>query len=220
MDNTIQIQKPIFFKTYYIFLLILICFWMNIWILQHFVMTRDVYHNLLSERLDAFRIDDYYTLIKKQSVWAYIAAPLYLWIQIVTVTLLLQFPLVIKFIDIPFKKIFRMVTYAQIPLLASSFIRTLWLLQFTSHQITEEILAFVPFAITNFLDPELYVESSLGILSKVNIFEIVWCIILIRGLTETGKLKKRDALLIVFVTWTLILVAQWTLTTYLAEINS
>ena len=220
MDNTIQIQKPISFKTYHIFLLILICFWMNIWILQSFVMTREVYHNLLSERLDAFRIDDYFTLIQKQSAWSYIAAPLFLWIQIAFVTLLLQFPLVIKFIDIPFKKVFRIATYAQIPLFASSFIKTLWLLQLKSHQITEEILAFVPFAITNFLDPELYAKSSLGILSKINIFEIIWCIILIKGLTVTGKLRKRDALLIVLVTWTLILVFQWALTTYLTEINS
>lgn len=220
MDNTIQIQKPISFKTYHIFLLILICFWMNIWILQRFVMTREVYHNLLSERLDAFRIDDYFTLIQKQSAWSYIAAPLFLWIQIAFVTLLLQFPLVIKFIDIPFKKVFRIATYAQIPLFASSFIKTVWLLQLKSHQITEEILTFVPFAITNFLDPELYAKSSLGILNKVNIFEIIWCIILIKGLIVTGKLRKRDALLIVLVTWTLILVFQWALTTYLTEINS
>jgi len=183
-------------------------------------MTRQVYHNLLSEQLEISRIDDYFNLVQKFSVWAYVFTPVVFLLRITFVSLLLQFPLVMKFIDIPLKQIFRVVTFAFIPLFFMSVIKTIWLLFLPVHQITQETLAFTPLAFTNFLNTSNYSQTVYGLLSNLNIFDVVWCIIVAEGLSRTGKLKKSDAYVLVLVIWTLILVFLWALLMYLTKINS
>lgn len=220
MNNTIALEKPLDLKTWHLFVLLLIGVWINTWVIQNQIMTREVYHNLLSERLEVHRIDDYFNMMRKLSVWNYVWIPLFLWLRLTFVTLFMQFPLVFKFIDIPFKQIFRMVALAFIPLFFAGFIKTIWLLRQPANQITEEILAFVPFAITNFLEASLYPKAAFGFLSNFNIFEILWCIIIAKGLSSTGKLRKIDAALLVFIVWTLMVLFQWALMLYLAKVNS
>jgi hypothetical protein len=183
-------------------------------------MTRDVYHNLLSEKMEAYRIDDYFNFVRKISIWSYIIAPLLLWIKITFYTLLIQFPLVLKFIDIPFKKLFRIVSFAQIPVLISGFIKIIWLFQYKPYQITEKTLALTPLALTNLINSSLYPKTTIILLSNINVFEMIWCIIVVKGLAATEKIKKIDAFLLVLGVWSLILVLQWALLMYFTKVNS
>ena len=217
--STLTLKKSSSFKTWYLFLFLLLGISINIWISQNYIMTRDVYHNLLSEQLEISRIDDYFNLVQKFSVWAYILTPIVFLLRITFVSLLIQFPLVMKFRDIPLKQIFRIVTFAFIPLFFMSVIKTIWLL-LPNHQITQETLAFTPLAFTNFLNASNYGKTVYGLLSNLNIFEVGWCIIVAEGLSRTGKLKKSDAYVLVLVIWTLILVFLWALLMYLTKINS
>ena len=218
--STLTLEKSNAFKTYHIFLLLLLGIFINIWITQNHIMTREVYYNLLSDQLEISRIDDYFTLTQKFSIWAYVLTPIVFLLRITFVSLLIQFPLVMKFIDIPLKQIFRIVTFAFIPLFFMSVIKTIWLLLLSTHQITQETLAFTPLAFTNFLNASNYGKTVYGLLSNLNIFEVVWCIIVAEGLTRTEKLKKNDAYILVLIVWTLILVFQWALFMYLTKINS
>jgi len=218
--NETTFEKPFYLKTWHLFFLIIIAVWLNTWILQNYVMTREVYHNLLSEQLEISRIDDYFNFVRKISIFSYILVPIIIWIQLAFVTLLLQFPLVLKFIDIPFKKIFRVVTSAQISLVVMGLIKTFWLLHFQPSQITRQTLSFTPLSLTNFLDISAYPKSAVQVLNNFNVFSIIWCIILIKGLSNTGKIKKLDTSIIVVVVWTLILVFQWVLVMYFTKINS
>ena len=155
-----------------------------------------------------------------KGLWHGIIAPIALWVRLTVVALLLQFPLILKFIDIPFKKIFRVVSFAHISYIVLSILKTSWLLRLTPSQISEEALTFTPFAITNFLNASSYPNGVYGILSQFNIFEGIWCLIVVNGLASTGKIKKIDATLLVLVIWTLLLVFQWALVMYLIQVNS
>lgn len=219
MDTVLLYKKPYYLKTWHLFIFICIVFCINTWLTQNFVMTREVYHNLLSKRMETYRIDDYFNFIRKISIWNYILLPAVIWIQITFVALLIQFPLVLKFIDIPFKRIFRIVAFAQIPLIFSRIIKTIWLMQFKPYQITEENLAFVPLAITNLIDTSLYSQSITGFLSHFNVFQILWGFILVKGLVSTDKLKKIDAALLVLIIWIVIMVFQWVLVMYLIKVS-
>ncbi|RKY77979.1 hypothetical protein DRQ07_08100 [candidate division KSB1 bacterium] len=218
--NDIALRTQYKIKTWQLFLLITLAVWINTWILQNFVMTREVYHNLLADQLEISRVDDYFSYVKKISLFSYALAPLVLWIQLAFVTLLLQFPLVLKFIDIPFKKIFRITAFAQISLIVMAIIKTVWLLHFKPSQITAKTLSFTPFSITNLLDVNLYPKSALQILNNFNLFAVIWCIILIKGISDTGKIKKSDSVLLVLGVWAFILIFQWALLTYFTKINS
>jgi len=218
--NETTLEKPFYLKTWHLFLVIIIAVWLNTWILQNYVMTRELYHNLLSEKLEISRIDDYFNFVRKISIFSYILVPIIIWIQLAFVTLLLQFPLVLKFIDIPFKKIFRVVAFAQISLVVMGLIKTFWLLHFQPSQITRQTLSFTPLSLTNFLDISAYPKSAVQVLNNFNVFSIIWCIVLINGLSNTKKIKKLDASILVVVVWTLILVFQWVLVMYFTKINS
>jgi hypothetical protein len=218
--NTLALEKPISFKTWHLFLFLLFGISINIWISQNYILTREVYHNLLSEQLEISRIDDYFNLIQRFSIWTYILSPIMFLLRLIFVSLLIQFPLVMKFIDIPLKQIFRIVTFAFIPLFLMSVIKTIWLLLLPTHQITQETLTFTPLTFTNFLNASNYAKTVYGLLSNLNIFEVVWCFIVAKGLSRTGKIKKSDAYVLVLVIWTLILVFLWALLMYLTKINS
>lgn len=220
MNITAIEDRPSIFKTWHIFLMIVIGMWINTWIIQNNIFTLEVYYNLLSESLDYNRIDDQYYLMNKLSIIIYFVTPMLLWFKLSTLTLLLQFPFIFKYIDIPFKKIFRIVTIGQIIYLISTFIKTMYLLRLDSSKITKATLAFVPLSITNFLDSSLYSKTSYSLLNHINLFELIWCIIICKGLISTEKLKKIDAALVVVIVWTIIMVFQWALSAYLTEINS
>jgi len=219
-SSTIALEKPPYFKTIYIFSLLILGIWLNIWLFQNLIMTREVYYNLLSERIEITRIDDYFNFIQKFSIWSYITAPFLLLIRLLFFAILIQFPLLFKFIDIPLKQIFRITCYGYIPLFIMGLIKNLWLLQLSSSTITEQMLAFTPLALTNFINVNLYSKLIYGLLSNFNLFEVFWCAIIIKGLNNTKKLSKLDATLIVVVVWIAILFFQWALIMYLMKINS
>jgi len=193
-------------------------FLINTWILNNFIITKEVYQFLFSSQIEFSSINNYFDQVKKLSAWTYVAAPLILWLQITLITMLLQFPLLFKFIDIPFKNLFRIVCIAQFSSFFSSMLKSLWLLTLNPHQITKTSLMFVPLSITHLINTKFYTYTNLLILNKMNLFEIIWCIILITGLRATGKLKKNEAFLLVISIWTLILVFQWALVTYYTKI--
>ena len=220
MENASVLKRPFYIKTWHLFFLILLGICINTWIIQNHVMTREVYHNILSERMEAYRIDDYFNFVRRLSIWSYIIAPLILWIRLTLVTLLLQFPLVFRFIDLSFKRIFRIVSFAQISFLVAGFLKTFWIMRLQPYQITVEDLSTTPLALTNILEPSSISKASHIILSNFNIFEIIWCLIVVKGFVSTGKLKTMDVSLIVLVVWTLLLVFQWALVLYLIKISS
>ncbi|MBN2031386.1 hypothetical protein JW824_14225 [bacterium] len=220
MENVIITKKPVSFKTWHLFVILLLVAWLNTWIFQNHIMTREVYYNLYSEQLEIRRIDNLIKFFQIFSIWSYITAPLILWIQITFITLLIQFPLILKIIDIPFKQIFRIVTFAFIPLTVMMLVRSLWLLRFEPDQINEYTLTFIPLALTNLINVTSYPKAVLGLLGNINIFSLIYCVIIYNGLFSTGKLKKDDAALLVFAIMTLLLVFQWALVSYLTKIGS
>jgi len=219
--STIALAKKSFdLKTSHLMLALITGVLLTTWVMQNFILTRDVYYNLYSEQLEPQRIDEFVTAVKGFSIWNYFIGPLFLLIRLTFVTLLVQLPLVFKFVDVSFAKLYRIVALAFVPLLILSLIKTLWLLWIPNYEITEHILTFIPFSINNFMDAENYPKHIYAFLGNFNLFEAAWGIILSAGLSRLTKLKKEDAAIIVLCIWTLIFVFQFVLITYINKINS
>ncbi len=213
-------QANIQLKTWQLFMLLLLSVCTNIWIVQNHIMTQEVYHHLLSGQLEVSRIDDYFHFLRKISGWSYFLAPLILLIRIAFVALLIQFPLVFRFIDIPLRTIFRIVAFAALPLLIMTFLKNLWLVRLPASHISEQALAFMPLSLTNFIDYASFSKTNYGLLSNFNLFEVVWCIVIAEGLHSTKKMTRLDAFLMVLVIWTLILLFQWGFLLYMSKVYS
>lgn len=216
---SLSINKDMPIKTWQLFLLALVTNLFVTWFYNEHIVTREVYHALLSERMEADRIDDYFNFLKKVSLWGYAFQPVFLWLQITFFVLLIQMPLVLMFIEIPFQQLFRTLTYASLSMTASAFARTLWLYFFEPPEISLGILNVVPFSIASFLDELQYPLAAFTALNKFNPFEMIWCFIIYKGLTSAGKLEKPSAALLVLSIWTLLLALQWGIIAYLNGVN-
>lgn len=213
-------SRRFFLKTWHIFLLVLAANLVLTYLFNTRFLTRDVYYHLLSDRLDTERIDMYFDLLHKVSLWGYLAQPLLLWIRISFVVLLIQMPLLLFWVDIPYRKLFRIVTTAHVAMIASSLSQVVWLACLEPTRITQGALSRIPLSVNSFLDPANYPVTAYAILGKVNIFEVIWCILIYKGLAATEKLKKDYTALLVFALWTMLLLFQWGISAYLNGVNS
>ena len=207
-------------KTWQLFLLVLIANIALMLLYNEFILTLDVYHNILSEQMESTRIDEYFDTFRKVSQWGYVAQPILLLIQITFIALLIQMPLVLVFIDIPFAYLFRLVAWASLLMTAGGFVRFLWLFNLEAFEIYKNILNMMPFSINHLLDASVYPETAYMILGKFSVFELFWCFVLYNGLISTGKIKKEYAALLIFSMWAALLLFQWGLVAYFQGANA
>ena len=213
-------KRDLNLKTWQLFLLVLIANIALMLLYNEFILTLDVYHNILSEQMESTRIDEYFETFRKVSQWGYVAQPILLLIQITFIALLIQLPLVLVFIDIPFAYLFRLCTWASLLVTAGGLVRFLWLFNLEAFEIHKNILNMTPFSINHLLDASVYPETAYMILGKFNVFELFWCFVLYNGLVATGKVKKEYAALLIFSIWAALLLFQWGLAAYFQGANA
>lgn len=189
------------------------------WFQQEYVMTREVYHNLLSDQLEILRINQQIELMERLNVWGYFLLPLLMLLKYSLLSLLLQLPLMFNFIEIPFKKIFRVVILASASSIALTATHLVWLFSLSVNQINETALKVTPLSLSNLIDISRYPDSSISLLNMFNIFEIGWLILIFMGFNSISneKLKKIDVALLAVGIWTFLLVLQYALVNYLEK---
>jgi hypothetical protein len=207
-------------KTWQGFVLLLLCECALSWYYKTEILTLDVYHNLYGDRLEAQRIDALFDMIERLSVWGYAAIPIIVWLRIAFVSLLLQMPLVFRFIDIPFRDIFRIVLKSSFLLLLLELVKLLHLSGLSSCALSQAELAYTPLSLNNWLNTGHFCTAAVSFLSHLNLFEIGWLAGMYWGLIKTKKLKKLDAGLVVLVLWTALIVLQWSVLIYLEKMNA
>jgi len=214
------ILNPESIKNWQIFIVLMIINIILSWIFQEYVMTREVYHSLFSERIESYRIDRQLELANRFQIWGYLLIPALLWLKITLVTLLLQLPLLYKFIEIPFKSIFRVVMIASFSFILMSMVRMIQLASIPPEQINDNILKSMPLSFSGLIDISNYPESAVVMLSTFNIFEAVWMLFLFLGFSiiAEDKIKKIDSALLVFGVWSFLLFIQYVFVTYMEKV--
>ena len=190
------------------------------WIFQEVIMTREVYHSLLSGRLENYRIDKQIELINRFKIWGYLFLPVVLWLKFAIVSLLLQLPLMIKFIEIPFRKIFRVVMIASVSFLIMNSAYIIYLSALPAAEITQGSLNMIPLSISSIINISSYPESAVKMLSSFNLFEMGWVLLIYCGFVVIAaeKLKKFDVLILVIGVWSFLLVFKYALLIYMDKI--
>ena len=198
---TIDKNAKTYIKTWQLFIIITAVSLLISFAFQKLIMTKDVFYNLYGSQMEEYRIDDFIKMIQKFQVWGYIAMPLIIWLRIAIVSFLIQLPFLIMFKEISFQRIFRIVTIAYFVFMSADIIRFFYLYLQPSDKITLDLLNFMPLALTNFLDKNGYSDLSFSFLSKINIFEFIWGVVIYFKLKETKILENIDYVLIVFGVW-------------------
>jgi len=202
-----------------IFLALLVINILLSWIFQEFIMTRDVYHTLLSDKLESYRIDQQLDIMSRFKIWGYLLLPLVLWLKLTCVSLLLQMPLLLKFIEVPFRKIFRVVMIASIAVVLMNMVYIIKLYNLPVEGISNNLLKVQPLSLSSLLDISAYPDSALAILSTFNLFEAGWLFLIFYGFTIIAgkKLKKTDIALLISGVWTFLLLLNYALLIYMEK---
>lgn len=223
MSNTTAItaeeSNKITVKTWQLFLIITVLSLLLSFAFQKSIMTREVFYNLYGSQMEEYRIDDYFSMMQKFQIWGYVATPLIIWLRIAFVAFLIQLPFMLKYIETPFKDIFRIVTIAYFVLLSADFVRFFYLYFKPTEQITLNSLTFAPLALTNLLNKSDYSDAVFSFLSKINLFELAWGIVVYKGLTKLKKLENIDCALIVFGVWVAIEALTFGLTLFIGNLS-
>ena len=207
------------FETWQLFLIITVFSLLISFAFQKVIMTREVFYNLYGSQMEEYRIDDFISMMQKFQILGYVATPLIIWLRIAFVSFLIQLPFMLKYIEIPFKDIFRIVTIAYFVLLSADIVRFFYLYFKPTEQITLDSLTFMPLALTNLLNKSNYSGAVFSFLSKINLFELAWGIVVYKGLTKLKKLENIDCALIVFGVWVAIEALTFGLTLFIGNLS-
>lgn len=166
-----------------------------------FIMTREVYSLLLADKIESNRIDDYYEMLKRFSVYTYIALPLLTWLKITFIALLLQTPLMLKSVEVSFKETFRIAAFANVPNIILGFVKLIILFITPKVEYINDLLTSIPGSITNMISSKSYSPVAYKFLSSINIYEILWVLIVFYGLVKLKKMNKTDSFILAFSIW-------------------
>jgi len=205
-------------KTWQLFLFI-VCVELGIYfITNQYVMTREFYEKLLGDRLTLDMINTQFELSKRFSFFGYLFIPLVTLLKITFFALLIQFPLLIKFIEIPFGKLFRICSFAILPFLLLQILTTWRGATIPINELSQQALSVIPLSINSLLNPMDYNKSVFQFLGFFHIFWILWGTILFVGLNKTKKIEKIDSLLFTTLVFLTLVCFNLGITTYLAKV--
>jgi len=207
------------FPNWHIFTFLAIFNFLIAFLASEFIFTRDFYYVIFSDQMEMTRIDQYVDIVKRFSFLSLLLIPLFLFIKFFVVSLILQIPLLIRFIEISFKTIFRWVMYASMALTVGQMVYYIKLYFTPKNSISAVHFKIQPLSLAVIIDPEEYTSTAIIVLNQFNIFDIIWGIILYIGLLKTGKIKRIDAFFLVLCVWTFLLTIQWAALFYLEKIQ-
>jgi hypothetical protein len=218
MDNSIAINKNVSseydLKNWHLFFFITLFYLIITLINDKFIMTREVYGLLLSDKIESNRIDDYYEMLKRFSMYTYLVLPLITWLKITFIALLLQTPLMLKSIEVSFKETFRIAALANIPYILLGFVKLVILFLTPKSDYTSALLNSTPGSITNLISRGSYSPVAYSFLNNINIYEVLWILIVFYGLTKLKRMDRTDSFIIAFSIWLGLTLFQFCLVLY------
>ncbi len=127
ISNTSYYKTERLIETWQLYLLITVLSIIVSLAYQKIIMTQEVYYSIYGNQMEEYRIDDLIRFIEKFQIWGYIVTPLFIWLKLAFVAFLIQLPLMIKYIEIPFNEIFRITAFAFLALLSANVVRFFYL---------------------------------------------------------------------------------------------
>lgn len=215
---TVTRHKPDNTPTWQLFLLMVVSVMIIYGVTQNFIMTNEAFISLYSDRLDVDTINQLYLIGLKYSIWGYLFIPLLLFLRIFLVTSLLQFSFVVRWKNIQFKTLFRIVLIAFSALLLGMMVKTTYLITIPAESLSIENMSYIPISIANFLKPSNYSSATFGFLSSLNLYELGWCLLIYFQFIEKGIADKIEAMVTIIMAWGLIAGFSWGLSAYLERI--
>jgi hypothetical protein len=175
-----------------IFGIITVLYLISMWLSQSLV-NEIVYYNTFSEQLTYDRAMDLYAILKKNAWIGYPIFPVILLIKISSVTLVLYMGVVFFSLrgQISLGRVFRIVTASEIVFVFAALIKILWFSFFAGNYTLNDINFFYPASLINLFSPQEVDSLWVFPLQTINLFHVIYILMLIYGIKVVGKINSR-----------------------------
>lgn len=175
---------------------------------DRYVMTKELYYNILSIRLDDRRIDEIIALSNKVLAMKYFVFPLISIMKIVIISSLLQLPLLLMNKNINYKIIVRIVILANFIFIAMALVKLGMIFSAPVEELTLDTMSINPLSILSCVNPSQYSSTACSLLNTLNCFELAWIGFLWFGLKNEVRLASIDIGISIGFMWTILLIGQ------------
>jgi hypothetical protein len=208
MSKTIQLSRTgrniaTFFEeqnAWVVFALLCFGYAATSYIQDTMILTKDVYHNTLGERLTIERIDE---MLSQQEKWrfvTYLLFPLLVATQVFLVTLCLNCGTILMNYKISFSTLFKLVLRVSIVFLINKLLFT-FILLFSKVQVADDLMILNKFALSGFADKDSVPKWLMYALSIVNIFDVAFWLLLSFGMSRLLQKSFKSSLTFVTATY-------------------
>jgi hypothetical protein len=171
-------------------LYILLSFFMN-----KYIISGELYYNTYADQLSADRINRLINLKARREWIGYVSIPVILLCKILLITLSIEIGAIFRDYKVSFIKIFHVVIIAEAVIIIAQLIRNTFLF-FKDFNILDEIYNYYPLSVLNLINVKSLDKWLIYPLRVVNVFTVIYFIVLITGLSHI--LRKRPLGMLLF----------------------
>lgn len=215
MDSTIA-RNYFAINKWGFFILVCLTYILISYVWRELILTEDVYFNTYGEQVALERIKNYVNIQKKIAWLGYIFLPLVMAIKISLVAICLNVGTLFSGYKINFKKLFHVALMAEGVFVIGGIVRTLWLMFFIDVNTLQDAQLFYPLSLLSIFDPETVEPWLIYPMQILNIFELVYWLVLARGMQLVLNKDYNSALTFVLSTYGIGLAVWIVLITFLS----
>lgn len=207
----IAAEREVRFRTWHVFAILAAVNMLQLAYFNEFVLTREVYARLMGAGMDPSTVDQYFSATNRLARWGYLASPALLGLRVGFMALIIQFTLLLFFVELRFSQVFRAACWAYFPVVLGSAVQSVWLhRRAATHILSPEDFQYMPTSLASLIfgfpdaDNRLYT-----LLNAVNVFEFCWCAILAVAVMDATKLKPVAAAAVITAVWAAVNLLKW-----------
>lgn len=181
----------------YLFLFYMIFSYLISYITSNLILTDSVYFNYLDEQLSYERVKGVINLKNKWLWLGYIFTPILYLLKFSAVSVCILAGILLSNIKITFYKVFKVVLVSDVIFLLAIAIKTLYFLYTKTNFTITDYLTFYPFSLINLIDTTKVLNWLKYPIQLLNLFEILYILLITTGISIELRIKFREAFKIV-----------------------
>lgn len=182
-------------KWHLLFLIVIAGYFLIFWLSKGILINETVFYNSYSEQLTYERSMRLFNEINRLSWINYVFTPVIFFLKIIIISTVLYTG--VFFCDlnkeISFNNIFRIVTASEIIFVFAGFTKFLWFYLFAGNYDLDDLSFFYPLSLINLFESSEVSQLWIFPLQSVNIFQILYILLLAFGINKAGALSKADS---------------------------
>jgi hypothetical protein len=154
------------------------------YLIQHFLITKNVYFNSFGEQLTLTQIEDIFNIQSKYEFLSYLLLFFIGLLKYIAISLILYIAFIISDLKVSYYSLIKVVAICEIIFLLPLILKLIWFLNKDSNFTVEDVQFFMPLSLLNIFDYTTLNKILIYPFQLLNVFEIIYWIALAYGISK------------------------------------